>query len=126
MFEKKLTEEFPLIAGKLATVFRYDRWYRLLILKIMEAPDLEEKYLVFHNCEYIQFGRGVDLDEVRIIHQSEKLHMYDKTDGFMLKCASVDLWDENKYDSYNDELDDSVGTERYNITRREVSLETLE
>lgn len=119
----ELVEKFPSIAGRLASVFRYDRWQKILLLSILResAEDEDESYIVLGNCEYMQFkDELLKLDLLKIVNNDNNLIVKNSSEEFIVKCSSVNLWDVEEYDAYFDELIDSVGDELRYVTMRPI------
>jgi hypothetical protein len=128
MKEQNLTKIFSLVPGRFAEIFRYDRWQKLLILKIILHSNDSEEYLVFRNCKFIQFNTQpvFNLEQFTITNEAKEIIVSDKDDNFIVRCSSINLWNEEAYDLYFDELVESVGSECYDYTMKLLSLEDLE
>jgi hypothetical protein len=124
MPEIMLTQNFPLLIRKNAYLFRYDRWKNILLLEIDRQPE-ETFFLMCCKCQFFEIGSIIHLDKVRMILDSDVLTLDNPSCNFMVKCASVELWDDATFQAYNLELDKMTDDKRYGTRKTIFDIEEL-
>lgn len=125
MYTRKVTDYFPSLVGTTATLFRYDRWDKLLLLQI-NFEKKERMFLACHNCEYIEFDGYIQTDRMTVVENTATLILKEQSRNFLLKCASIELWNYDKFDSYDLELSLTLDDKRYGVTKPILSIEELQ
>jgi hypothetical protein len=125
MHEKKITDYFSFLDNKEACIFRYDRWEKLLFLEVYMKPD-KRAFLVCNECHFLEYESPINLNDVRIILSSDTLTLSEKSHNFMVECASIEVWDTDKFNTYDLDLDSNMNEEkRYGIRKPIFSLKDL-
>jgi hypothetical protein len=125
MHEKKITDYFSSLDGKEAYLLRYDRWKKLLFLGVYIKSD-RKVFLVCNECHFFEYKIPVKLNEIKIILSSDTLTLSEKYHNFLVKCTSMEVWDTDKFNTYDLELDSKMNEdERYGIRKPVFSLEDL-
>ncbi|BAZ12250.1 hypothetical protein NIES4071_40800 [Calothrix sp. NIES-4071] len=126
MSTKKNIEDFPSLVGATATLFRYDRWDDLFLFEINKGKGKERVFLVCYNCDFIEFDGYIDVDKVYVILDAETLIMKEPSHNFLLKCTSVELWNYDKFESYDLKLWEKLGENKHGIKKPIFSIEELQ
>lgn len=122
---KKITDDFPSLAGAGAYLFGYRRWDRLLFLEISGNKKQDNLFLVCHNCEFLEFDGYVSIDKIQVIQDVKIIVLKEPSSNFLLKCTAIELWDNDKYNSYDSELFFRLREKRYGIRKPIMSVEEL-
>ncbi|MBV6627801.1 MAG: hypothetical protein KI793_33575 [Rivularia sp. (in: Bacteria)] len=125
---RNIKDDFPLLTGAGADFYRYDRWDKLLLMDIDGNNKQDRLFLVCQNCELIEYDGYVDIDKVQIIEDEKILILKEPSSKFLLRCTSVGIWNRDKYNSYDSELDryllDKID-KRYGIREPIMSVEEI-
>jgi hypothetical protein len=126
MPEIKITDSFPSLLGSTATLFRYDRWKKILFLKINLETEQKKAFLAFYGCEVFEFKNEINVDDIRLIEDLETLIIQEPSRNFTINCVSVELWNKDKFDAYDLELSIKLDEDkRYGVRRPIFSIEDL-
>ncbi|XQQ05389.1 MAG: hypothetical protein EDM05_65165 [Leptolyngbya sp. IPPAS B-1204] len=121
----KSTNKFSLTNDGIAHVFRYDRWDKILLLKVVTHSG-ERSFLACYGCQFLEFGQAFPLKEVEVLQDSEFLIISEASHQFSARCISVEVWSEDEFESYDIDLFRSLGEEkRYGVRKTIFSVEEL-
>jgi hypothetical protein len=124
MSKTMLTDNFPSLTSKIAYLFRYDRWDNILFLEIDRLSEIA-MFLVCCKCQFLEIDSAIHLDKVRMTSDSETLILDSPLCNFMVRCTSVELWDDAKFQAYNLELDRMMDEKRYGTRKPIFNIEEL-
>ncbi len=68
---------------------------------------------------------AVNIDKVRIIKDVNILILKEPSSNFLLRCTSIELWDNDKFKSYDSELCRKLREKRYGVRKPIMSVEEL-
>ncbi|TWH50227.1 hypothetical protein [Dulcicalothrix desertica] len=126
--EVKFTDNYPSLANGTASLFRYDRWDKLLLLAVSVNIEQQKLFLAFYNCDFLEFDNhvNVNIDQMTILQDLEALIIKESSSHFLLKCNSIELWNEDKFKEYDKKLYIKLGEEkRYGIRKPILSIEEI-
>lgn len=126
--EIKFTDNFPSLATRTASLFRYDRWDKLVLIEVNINFNEKRLFLAFYNCQYLEIDNNmnINIDKIKILHDLDTLIIQEPSSHFLLKCNSIELWDEDKFEAYDFELYAKLGEEkRYGLRKPIFSIEEL-
>ncbi|WP_157229302.1 hypothetical protein [Rivularia sp. PCC 7116] len=125
---RNITDDFPKLTGAGADLYRYDRWDKLLLLDIDGNKKQDRLFLVCHNCELVEYDGYIHLDKVQIIKDAKIIILKEPSSKFLLRCTSVGIWNDDKYKSYDSELDRNLldkTDKRYGVRKPIMSVEEI-
>ncbi len=103
VMEKKLTDRFQELTGKIAQIVKYDGQNSLLILKVEENKEDKETiiYIVCFDCTYIEFSLCSYLDGVIMFERNSSIFIEDKIhNSLSVICRKIELWNDDRFYDY--------------------------
>lgn len=98
--EVSLLDDIPLLANGTVYPFRYDRGKDVFFLEVITL--LKRRFfLACYDCEFLKFPQFVPVEQLRLIRESGSLLLAQEAHGFLLKFASIELYSNSEFWSYD-------------------------